>query len=46
VGRFIIEVAKRFTKDEIQFYDKKEFKKIIKLYGKMNHLQRIPGGKN
>ena len=43
-GRFCIEVAKAFTEGECKFYDKKEFKKLVELYGPMNILQ-TPGGK-
>ncbi len=46
-ARYCIEVAKAFTQDRCQFYDKEEFKKILKLYGPMNKLQglnaRYPG---
>jgi hypothetical protein len=38
-GRFVIEVAKLFTQGKCRFYDREEFKKIGKKYGKMNHLQ-------
>jgi len=38
-GRFVIEVAKLFTQGKCRFYDREEFKKMGKKYGKMNHLQ-------
>ncbi|MEG0959135.1 MAG: DUF1177 domain-containing protein [Erysipelotrichaceae bacterium] len=42
VGRFAIEVAKQFTAGIIHLYDENEYKKLIKLYGKMNILQTNP----
>jgi hypothetical protein len=41
--RFSIEVAKHFTAGQCRFYDEDEFKKIIKLYGPMNHFQTLGG---
>jgi len=38
-GRFVIEVAKLFTAWKCRFYDGKEFKKIVRKYGTMSHLQ-------
>jgi hypothetical protein len=43
-GRFCIEVAKAFTEKKCKFYDEKEFKTLVKLYGSMNILQ-TPGEK-
>lgn len=39
--RFSIEVAKHFGSGKCSFYDEVEFKKIIELYGSMNHLQSL-----
>lgn len=39
VVRFAIEVAKSFTENKCNFYDKEEFKQIEKLYGSMKHIQ-------
>lgn len=38
-GRFIIEVAKEFTGNNIKLYDENEFRKLLNLYGPMVHLQ-------
>jgi len=38
--RFCIEVAKEFTSRRIQFYDEEEYKLLVRLYGKMNVLQK------
>jgi hypothetical protein len=43
VVRFIIEVAKNFGKGQCGFYDEKEFKRIVELYGSMRHLQTLGG---
>ncbi len=40
-GRFIVEVAKLFGKQECQFYDKEEYKKIVDLYGEMFKFQSM-----
>jgi hypothetical protein len=40
-SRFCIEVAKAFTGSKCCFYNDKEFKKIISLYGSMKHLQTL-----
>lgn len=40
-GRFIVEVAKLYGKDECQFYDQEEYKKMIELYGKMTKFQSM-----
>jgi hypothetical protein len=39
-GRYVIEVAKQYGSKLCQFYDEKEYKRIIKLYGKMNKFQK------
>jgi hypothetical protein len=39
VVRFALEVAKTFGEGKCSFYDKQEFEKLEKLYGKMTHLQ-------
>jgi len=39
-GRFIIEVAKEFTQNNLKLYDEEEFNKLIKLYGTMKHLYK------
>ncbi|NPV69542.1 MAG: DUF1177 domain-containing protein [Firmicutes bacterium] len=47
VVRFIIEVAKAFGKGKCRFFDPDEFKRMLALYGPMNHLQTLggtPGG--
>jgi len=40
-ARFMLEVAKSFGRGECKFYDREEFARIQKLYGKMNHLQNM-----
>ncbi|MDR1377640.1 MAG: DUF1177 domain-containing protein [Synergistaceae bacterium] len=45
VVRFSIEVAKAFGEGKIAFYDKKEFQRIVNLYGSMAHLQTMGTGK-
>ncbi|MDK2871492.1 MAG: hypothetical protein PWQ16_844 [bacterium] len=42
-GRFCIEVAKEFGRKKIRFYDEEEFRRLIELYGPMNHLQEMGG---
>ncbi|ARJ39320.1 hypothetical protein SporoP8_10820 [Sporosarcina ureae] len=39
--RFTIEIAKEFTRGQIEFYDKKEFERLEMLYGSMKHLQTV-----
>jgi len=39
--RFTIEVAKHFSAGQCRFHDEEEFRRIIKLYGPMNHLQTL-----
>jgi Protein of unknown function (DUF1177) len=41
--RFSIEVAKTFAAGQCRFHDEQEFKRIIELYGPMNHLQTLGG---
>jgi hypothetical protein len=41
--RFSIEVAKHFAAGKCQFHDEQEFKRIVALYGPMNHLQTLGG---
>ena len=38
-ARFILEVAKAYTKGECSFYDEKEYAHLQKLYGSMEHLR-------
>ncbi len=38
-ARFALEVAKSFTAENCQFYDKKEYEMILEKYGPMNHFQ-------
>ena len=38
-GRFVIEVAKNFTRGQCSFYDAEEFALLQKLYGDMSHFQ-------
>ncbi|WP_458861723.1 DUF1177 domain-containing protein [Acidaminobacterium chupaoyuni] len=38
-ARFMLEVAKYYTKGDCHFYDEAEFARLQKLYGKMNHFQ-------
>ncbi len=39
-ARFCLEVAKEFTERTCKFYDHKEFKRILDLYGSMKKLQK------
>ncbi|MCG3088247.1 DUF1177 domain-containing protein [Sporosarcina cyprini] len=39
--RFSIEIAKEFTRGQIEFYDAQEFERLEKLYGSMKHLQTL-----
>jgi hypothetical protein len=41
--RFSIEVAKNFAAGQCRFHDEQEFRRIIELYGPMNHLQTLGG---
>ena len=38
-GRFVLEVAKEYTKGTCGFYDQEEYQRIQKLYGSMSHLR-------
>lgn len=40
-ARFMLEVAKYFTKGDLKFYDEEEYQLLKKLYGPMNHLQTL-----
>jgi len=40
--RFCIEVAKAFGEGKCSFYNEGEFKRILSLYGSMEHLKRNP----
>lgn len=40
-GRYMLEVAKAFGENRCEFYDKQEYEKITKLYGRMTHLQTL-----
>lgn len=40
--RFCIEVAKEFGEGRCSFYDEEEFKRILALYGSMEHLKTNP----
>jgi len=37
--RFVIEVAKAYGEEKCSFYDKKEFQRLISLYGSLEHLK-------
>lgn len=37
--RFVLEVAKTYGQEKCQFYDEKEFNRLVQLYGSMTHLQ-------
>ena len=39
-ARFIVEVAKDFTRGQCSFYDREEYEKLVEIYGDMRHLQR------
>lgn len=41
-ARYCLEVAKAYTEKRCQLYDEEKFKRIVKLYGRMNFLQ-TPG---
>lgn len=45
VSRFAIEVAKNFGRKKCEFFDKKEWQIITKLYGSMEHLKTLGGNK-
>ena len=42
--RFVVETAKAFSAGKCSFYDKKEFRKLISLYGSLEHF-KTPGRK-
>ncbi|NIO47944.1 MAG: DUF1177 family protein [Candidatus Aminicenantes bacterium] len=39
--RFVVEVAKAYGEGECSFYDKKEFQRLISLYGSFEHLKTL-----
>ena len=39
-ARFVVEVAKDFTRGKISFYDKEEYETLLKLYGRMTFLRK------
>lgn len=41
VVRFVIEVAKSFGAGDCRFYEEQEFRRLVDLYGPMNHLQTL-----
>lgn len=40
-ARFMLEVAKTFGRGQCKFYDEEEYARLVKLYGKMDHLQTL-----
>jgi len=40
-SRFIVEVAKAYGRGQCKFYDEDEYKRIVSLYGPMNHIQTL-----
>ena len=42
--RFVVEVAKEFTRGTASFYDAKEYERLLALYGSLAHLQRRKPG--
>lgn len=40
-GRFVLETAKAYGRNQCSFYDKEEFLKITTKYGQMTHLQTL-----
>ncbi|MGN8799490.1 DUF1177 domain-containing protein [Candidatus Merdisoma sp. HCP28S3_D10] len=40
-ARYMMEVAKSFGRGEVSFYDEEEYEHLVKLYGKMDHLQTL-----
>jgi hypothetical protein len=38
-ARFVVEVAKEFTRGTCSFYDTAEYARLLALYGSMGHLQ-------
>jgi len=39
--RFVLEAAKAFGKGKCEFYDKKEYQKLLTLYGSLEHLKTL-----
>ena len=40
-SRFSVEVAKAYGEGKCRFYDGAEFKRLVELYGSMNHLRQL-----
>lgn len=40
-SRFSVEIAKYFSQGKCDFYDIKEFEKLLRLYGSMSHLKTV-----
>ena len=40
-ARFAVEVAIAFTRRKCRFYDQEEYRRLVKLYGPLNHLQAL-----
>lgn len=40
-ARFSLEVAKAFTRNKCDFYDVKEFEKLLQIYGSMSFLRKV-----
>lgn len=40
-GRFVIEVAKYFTNNKCDFFDKLEYKQLVKLYGDLKQFKTV-----
>ncbi|MEE3662665.1 DUF1177 domain-containing protein [Brenneria sp. g21c3] len=39
-AKFVVEVAKEFTRNTCQFFDQAEYDRLIELYGSLAHLQK------
>lgn len=44
-ARFVVEVAKGFGQQSVRFFDVAEYRRIVRLYGSMGHLQTKGTGK-
>lgn len=40
-ARFVLEAAKSYGRGEFEFYDEKDFRHMLELYGPMNQLQTL-----
>jgi hypothetical protein len=40
-ARFVMEVAKVFGEGKCRFYDEKEYRRLVNLYGSLSHLQTL-----